>query len=140
MCGLKYHGPAFPQTAASSPEPQERHQTGQQPLPHRAALEMEAAAPTISEERAVTTCCGFYAGALVLTQAQHPLPAWPVCQPLPLIGGAVSVAHPTPATSLPAAPLALVALPAGVEHRPVALRSSRGGHFGVALSKGVRYS
>lgn len=65
-------------------------------------------------------------GSQVLTQAQHPLPARPVCQPLPLVGGAVSVAHPTPAAPLPAAPLALVALPAGVEHRPVALHSSRG--------------
>lgn len=58
---------------------------------------------------------------LVLTQAQHPLPAWLARQPLPLVDRAVPVAHPTPAAPQPAAPLALVALPAGVEHGPVAL-------------------
>lgn len=58
---------------------------------------------------------------LVLTQAQHPLPAWLARQPLPLVDRAVPVAHPTPAAPQPAAPLALVALPAGVEQGPIAL-------------------
>lgn len=57
----------------------------------------------------------------VLTQPQHPQPAGLVLQPLPLIDGPVLVVHPPPAAPLPAAPLALVVLPAGVKRHPVAL-------------------
>ena len=60
----------------------------------------------------------------VLTQPQHPLPVGLVLQPLPLVDGAIPVVHLSPAAPLPTAPLTLVALAAGVEHRPVALDGS----------------
>lgn len=61
----------------------------------------------------------------VLTQPQHPQPAGPVLQPLPLVDGPVLVVHPSPAAPLPAAPLALVVLPAGVKRHPVALDAAQ---------------